>query len=73
MWIRKLLTYHHGLNSSHDLNRTGRSEREKLNPYLKLFISQDRSKLFLMYILQFCVLVLTSKFDNVLREQDEIS
>jgi hypothetical protein len=31
MWIRKLLTYHHGLNSSHDLNRTVRSEREKLN------------------------------------------
>ena len=30
MWIRKLLTYHHGLNSSHDLNRTVRAEREKL-------------------------------------------
>ena len=31
MWIRKLLTYHHGLNSSHDINRAGRSERERLN------------------------------------------
>ena len=31
MWIRKLLTYHHGMNSSHDLNRTRRCEREKLD------------------------------------------
>ena len=30
MWIRKLMTYHHGLNSSHDLNRTRRSDREIL-------------------------------------------
>ena len=31
MWIRKLLTYHHGMNSSHDLNRTRRCELEKLD------------------------------------------
>ena len=31
MWIRKLLTYHHGMNSSHDLNRARRSEREVFN------------------------------------------
>ena len=30
LWIQKMLTYHHGLNSSHDLNRTRRCEREKL-------------------------------------------
>ena len=30
MWIRKLLTYHHGLNSTHHLDRTQRSEREIL-------------------------------------------
>ena len=30
-WIRSLLTYHHGLNSSHDLNRTNRCEREKVD------------------------------------------
>ena len=26
MWIRKLATYHHGINSSHDLNRSRRCE-----------------------------------------------
>ena len=31
MWIRKLLTYHHGMNSSHDLNRSRRSDLEKLD------------------------------------------
>ncbi len=31
MWIRKLVTYHHGMNSSHDLNRSRRNEREKLD------------------------------------------
>ena len=31
MWIRKLLTYHHGMNSSHDLNRSKRSDLEKLD------------------------------------------
>ena len=31
MWIRKLVTYHHGMNSSHDLNRTRRCEKEKLD------------------------------------------
>ena len=31
MWIRKLLTYHHCMNSSHYLKRTCRSEREVLN------------------------------------------
>ena len=30
-WIRTLLTYHHGLNSSHDLNRANRCEREKMD------------------------------------------
>ena len=30
-WIRSLLTYHHGLNSSHDLNRSSRCEREKVD------------------------------------------
>ena len=30
MWIRKLVTYPHGMNSSHDLNRTRRNEVEKL-------------------------------------------
>jgi hypothetical protein len=28
MWIMKLVTYHHGLNSSHDLNRTKRCDQE---------------------------------------------
>lgn len=28
-WIRTLLTYHHGLNSSHDINRTRRCDRER--------------------------------------------
>ena len=31
MWIRKLVTYHHGMNSSHDLNRAHRCEKEKLD------------------------------------------
>ena len=31
MWIRKLLTYHHGMNSSHDLNRSRRNDLEKLD------------------------------------------
>ena len=31
MWIRKLVTYHHGINSSHDLNRSRRCEQEKLD------------------------------------------
>ena len=30
-WIRTLLTFHHWLNSSHDLNRSSRCEREKID------------------------------------------
>ena len=30
-WIRNLVTVHKGMNSTHDLNRTKRTEREKLN------------------------------------------
>ena len=31
MWIRNLVTFHKGMNSSHDLNRTKRCERETLD------------------------------------------
>ena len=31
MWIRTLQTYHHGMNSSHDLNRSRRCDIEKLD------------------------------------------
>ena len=31
MWIRNLVTYHRGMNSTHDLNRTKRTEREKFD------------------------------------------
>ena len=30
-WIRTLVTQHHGLNSTHGLNRKKRCDREKLN------------------------------------------
>ena len=30
-WIRNLVTLHKGMNSTHDLSRTKRTEREKLD------------------------------------------
>ena len=30
-WIRNLVTCHQGMNSTHDLNRTKRNEREKMD------------------------------------------
>ena len=30
-WIRNLVTCHKGMNSTHDLNRTKRNEREKMD------------------------------------------
>ena len=31
LWIRNLVTCHKGMNSTHDLNRTKRTERENLD------------------------------------------